>query len=251
MNDTNKQIIILLCSESPLKLKAVQEHEYFHSKNIKIDTINCSALGLPNQPINSTLHCAKARLEYARNSATMDYDYYISIENGLNIVTSIFSQATEECYTVIEHKGIRSTGKETVPIPHKYHNLLPRLPKNKIGTDVTFGEILKKQDISIDSESCNEQVVLDPKNWMKQLLDYDRVHMISDSIKNSITHFVEQRKRVDNVISKYKEYHDFPKHGQDLFAVLADPEGLKDLCKVMKNRYKTDNIDYIVGFESR
>ena len=77
---------ILLCSTSPLKLKAIKNNPHF--KDTIIDTIDCSSLNLPNQPINSTLRCAKARLEYAKNNTTKNYDYYVSIENGLSIFTN-------------------------------------------------------------------------------------------------------------------------------------------------------------------
>lgn len=239
---------ILLCSTSPLKKQALNEFiiKEMPSLRANITTFNCDSLGLPAQPVNSALQCAKARLDYAKNNTSQKYDCYISIENGLHISTNgPYPYYADECYVILDQRGMMNIGKAMIEIPYEYKDFVPKLDKldTELGNNITFGELLQKQDSSVD-----------PKNWMKTVCNFDRVEMIGFALDEAFTHDVDQQKLIDRVIKTYKAYPDFPKPGvlfQDIFAVLADKDALTDLCQIMKNRYYLDKLDYVVGLESR
>ena len=247
---------VLLCSTSTIKIQAVTE--FFKEKEIKvdIDTFNCDSLGLPLQPIDSSTQCAQMRLDYARENINQNikenakdkYDYYIAVENGLNL------PLVEECCVMIERKGVKIYEKSFCGIPTIYRdvyddlkneymkNLKESSNKLLLGHNITLGEMIHKMDSSVD-----------PKNWTKNC-GYDRVEMIKDALKIAFAHLEKELNSVKQVIAAYKTYPDFPKPGvlfQDIFAVLADPTVTKTLCKIMKNRYASCKVDYIVGLESR
>lgn len=239
---------VLLCSTSPLKSKAlIQFLQDRNTETLTIKTFNCDALGLPPQPVNSALQCAKARLEYAKAKNDQQYDYYISIEsglmNGFHGPNRYFSDVSDECYVIIEYKGILAVGHDIIEIPEEYVDFLPDEIDHKLGHSVTFGELLQKDYPDID-----------PKNWMKTICNYDRSLMFNKALKRAFDNLVEQQKKITSVINAYKTYPDFPKPGvifQDIFAVLANNKALQDLCCIMRNRYYLDELDYVVGLESR
>lgn len=243
---------VLLCSESSIKTQAVLEfYQSYHAEdiNVKITTFNCDELKLPAQPINSALICAKLRLDYAKQKTNGKYDIYIAIESGI----STEYHYCEECCVIIDD-GIMSNGSELRPIPWEYNKLIYSCIidpcTSELGSDITFGELLHQQDLSID-----------PKNWMLKICGYDRKDMIKDSIRNTIGGTNYQRSLIQNVLKSYKSYPDFPKPGilfQDIFAVLANPDAVDDLCTLLKLRYSCETqhaslnkVDYIVGLESR
>jgi len=239
---------VLLCSTSPIKSNALiqflQEQDLITTT---LKTFNCDSLKLPPQPVNSAKQCAKARLEYAKASNVEEYDYYISIENGLmngfNGPNTYYSDISDECYVIVEHNGIMAIGHDIIEIPDEYADFLPDEMDHDLGHSITFGELLQKDYPDID-----------PKNWMKTICNYDRTTMILKALKHAFQHLEEQQKRINRVISTYKAYPDFPKPGvlfQDIFAVLANNKALLSLCDIMKNRYHLDKLDYVVGLESR
>ena len=239
---------ILLCSTSPLKTQALIEFfkESSPSINITVTNYDCSALNLPAQPIDSTLKCAKERLNYAKDNNTQKYDMYVSIENGL--IISPFEDyyigaGLDECCVIIEVRGMMCIGKDYIRIPIKYKDFVPQKKDSELGNNITFGELLQKQDPDID-----------PKNWMKTICTYDRIDMIKQALDLALDDQVTKQTKIDKVIKTYKAYPDFPKPGvlfQDIFAVLANGPILNILCEVMKNRYYLDKLDYVVGLESR
>jgi adenine phosphoribosyltransferase len=59
---------------------------------------------------------------------------------------------------------------------------------------------------------------------------------------------------VDEIKSKIRTIPDFPKQGvlfRDITTLLKDPNGLRDVMKYFKIRYKGRKIDKVVGVESR
>ncbi len=240
---------VLLCSTSTIKSEALNEFLSQRVPNFTIDTFDCSALGLPNQPIRSTLKCAKARLDYAKKmNSGKYYDLCISIENGIEESTSS-KQICDTCYIFIEGRGYLSVGACELAIPETLLHLLPFPLTNgldhELGNNVTFGEKLQKEypDLNID-----------PKNWMKTICNFDRVKMILESLTNAESGIKTLEKDTEQVLKAYKSYPDFPKPGvlfQDIFAVLADKNALQTLVKLMASRYQYDKIDYVVGLESR
>lgn len=229
---------VLLCSTSPIKLDALTEYLTNTFEDIfSIDMFNCDKLGLPNQPINTTLQCCNARLEYSKK-LNKKYDIYVSIENGIEEIDNIYYEC---CYAIIEQKGVKTKGLSEIEIPYKFKYLI----KNNKDSNITFGENLK--DIYPDLN-------IDPKNWMKTILNFDRKEMIQHALVSAKTKLKSLRIKIKDVIKSYKTYPDFPKPGvlfQDIFSVLENKDAFIKLCQIMKKRYKLDQIDYVVGIESR
>jgi adenine phosphoribosyltransferase len=261
---------VLLCSESPLKTAAVKS--FYSLQDVTITNFNCDELKLPAQPINSALQCAKLRLDYAKRYTNIKYDIYVSIENGIRADKYGYY---EECCAIIDD-GIMSNGYISFQIPQKYnimiYNSIIDKYTNKLGHDVTFGEILQQENSTIDA-----------KNWMLKICQYDRGKMIVDAMHNAICNRDYLKGLIDNVLKAYKSYPDFPKPGvlfqdrdvgrndvnsfdsksneltsflptslfQDIFAVLANGDAIDDLCTILQSRYSLDEVDYVVGLESR
>lgn len=237
---------ILLCSESPIKLKAVQNI----FPDSRVDTYDCSSLNLPNQPINSSWKCALRRLKYAMEN-TNNYDLYIAIESGL--VTTDWN-CREECYVIIDDGSIRGNDATSCHIRTKDIKLVQKIildADHELGHSITFGEML------YDQKLCD-----DPKNWMKTCLLYDRQEMIESALSHAMADRKDGLERVNQINSCYKTYINFPKPGvvfHDLFGVLANSEALDNLSELLKRRYLLDDqeedqekvADYVVGMESR
>jgi adenine phosphoribosyltransferase len=84
---------ILLCSESPIKHKALVNVVANDLNNVDflIENVNGDPIGLPPQPFGCDLKCAYERVIHARKFATRDwttYDAIVGIENGLFIDAS-------------------------------------------------------------------------------------------------------------------------------------------------------------------
>lgn len=229
---------VLLCSTSPIKLDALTEYLANTFEDIfSIDMFNCDNLNLPNQPINTTLECCNKRLEYSKK-INKKYDIYVSIENGIEEVNNIYYEC---CYVILEQKGVKAEGLSEIEMPHKFTSLI----KDYKDTNITFGETLKNKYPELN---------IDPKNWIKTILNIDRKEMIQHALASAKTKLKSLRTKVKSLIRFYKEYPDFPKPGvifQDIFSILENKDAFLTLCKIMKERYKFDKIDYIVGLESR
>jgi non-canonical (house-cleaning) NTP pyrophosphatase len=241
---------VLLCSTSPLKFQAVTEYfrEILKYENLNIEAFNCENLKLPSQPVNNTALCAQERLNYVKNK-TKQYDYIISIENGLRFHVGSNDLSIDECYVILEYKDLRASGKSEVRVPKKYSHLLKNFntsSHDKFGEScITLGEMISQLDSSID-----------PKNWMKTECGYDRIDMIKDALKFAFFDLKNQLNKVEYLIKTYKTYPDFPKPGvlfQDIFSVLTNPDATKALCNLFKHRYgfNMKEINYVVGLESR
>ena len=238
---------ILLCSESSIKKETLEKflREKFPNDTLIIDTVGCDDLGLPPQPVNCASFCAKARLDFAKTRSDREYDYYISIENGLVTGTKPY----DECSVVVEHRNIMVTGGSVIFIPDQHISLLDKLGEMVKHNDqingyvITFGELLHEKD------SC-----INPKDWMKTTSRYGRKTMISSALEVSFKDLDIMIGKINTVLKSYKEYPDFPKPGvvfQDIFAVLANPKSLRLLTDIIQSRYILDHIDYVVGLESR
>jgi len=227
---------------------------YFGStlgKEIHLETINCMDCKLPEQPIiddNNEGHCfAKERMNYARSLKDFnDYDYVVSIENGIDIGINYW----DICYVLIYHKGLLSKGISfSIPIDPKY---LSELEKNhkmvdynrKIyGYDMTAGKLMAKEDSKIDH-----------RNWMKTVAGIDRIDQITSALKDSFKKIDSKLTVVTMLVDSYKSYPDFPKNGvlfHDMFPLLKNNSLFKRLVKLIVSQYKYDVIDYVVGLEAR
>lgn len=239
---------------SPSKIKADAVTKFFKTqfnKEINLDTINCAECKLPEQPIiddnNEGHYFAKERMNFARTIKNFDdYDYVVSIENGIEIGLNYWDM----CYVLLYHKGLLSKGTSfAIPIEPKYlsileekHKLIEYNPKI-YGYDMTAGKLMAQEDNKID-----------PRNWMKSTVNIDRVDQIIYAIKESN---IKMEKKIENKVmfmNAYKSYQDYPKEGvlfHDIFPLFKDRLLFKQLIKLIVSQYKFDVIDYVVGLEAR
>lgn len=235
---------ILLASKSSIKLEAVEE--FFPREQYKIDLIECDGLNLPPQPMDSAPKCAKARLNYAKKSTfPLNYDYYIAIENGLKTKTS---RTSEKCYVLVEHKGLltHSSGEIHLDVPLEYLSKIMDF-KHKDGKyngySKTIGDVMHEENPEID-----------PKNWIKSYYNVCRKDQIKSSLRDVLSRLDNKIKITKNLISKYKEYPNYPKQGvifQDFFSVIREADDIRSINNLLADQYKFDDVDYIVGPESR
>lgn len=247
---------ILLCSTSAIKKSALEKFlsDKFPNERFDIDSINCDGCGLPPQPVNCAENCAKERINYAKKLTQQKrYDYYIAIENGVEINDS--EPKKDICHSVIEYHGILSYSSDISSlssrgfhVDDKYINELKTTEEtfynNKIrGYKTTLGEIFAKYDTTID-----------PKNWMKYVHNIDRSVDILLSLELAFQHLQKERIIVKSLIDTYKVYPNFPKPGvnfQDFFSLLKDKTSFNNFVKLMSKHYQLDDVDYIIGIESR
>jgi len=242
---------ILLATTSELKLEVVRK--LFPSENFNITTINCDDCGLPPQPFNSSEKCAKVRLDYVkRKTYPQDFDYVIAIENGIDrFINNSHCEYVDICHVLIEFKGllVHSTGNTDFDIPReKIRELYRKQPHdipelNIKGYSCTIGDIYHESDPNID-----------PKNWVVSVYNKDRRVQIEDSLESAFEKAHNEHNRASNIISKYKHYNDYPKQGvifQDFFSVIREKEDIQQLFSLLRQNYKYNSIDYIVGPESR
>ena len=264
---------ILVTSTSALKISAVRE--YFAELRSKIgftgspdvDGINCDALGLPSQPIHSVnsnkgqgnvFKFAIERIRYAEKTCEKieEYDLIISIENGIAIGTPAGNENSlplDVCYVVIMSPKSRTivvgNSQNDIPVPLKQFEELERNYELKkfadgiIGYDMTIGELLAKLDVTIDA-----------KNWMKTFCGIDRKTQIVQALKQALMNLSEKKDDVGYLMSKMDFYKDYPKEGvdfQDIMPILGNCNAFDRLIRLMSYQYDFEDIDVVVGLESR
>src|SRR3989338_2798833 len=93
--------------------------------------ISTADADLPAQPINSGRRCCHERIDYVKSQLVRadiaDYDYIISIENGIDTIRYFEKGGDQEhfvdiCYVVIENRdGVRFEAESYgIPIPIRY-----------------------------------------------------------------------------------------------------------------------------------
>jgi hypothetical protein len=234
-------ISILVTSQSKLKVDTVAS--IFPLDKYSITTVDCTACNLPAQPVDCAEYCAKQRLNYAKDMHSRQFDYIISIENGI-------CNNKEECHVLIEHKGllVHSAGKISLAIPKSALEELCTYPKNNYnskinGYDITIGDILHKHDQNIN-----------PKDWITTIYRVNRSDQIKSSIELAMAILNKNLQSVRELISKYKTYTDYPKAGvvfQDFFSIIREASDIQLLMKLLVDKYRFDQVDYIAGPESR
>lgn len=243
---------ILLTTTSQLKLRAVKN--IFPSDKFEITTIKCDECGFPSHPYKSGGRCAKARLDYAAfKTFPQIFDYIISIENGIEKIHSCDGDIKyiDVCHVIIKYKGLisHSVGSIEFVIPQDKMFLLKQskkyyIPELKIkGYSRTIGGLLRDDYPNID-----------PRNWVLSVYGQDRYHQIEDSLKCAQEKVQSKRSNALKIISKYKYYNDYPKPGvifQDFFSIIRESLDIQSLFNLLKKQYQYDNIDYVVGPESR
>ena len=254
MKSTPKSV--LLTSTSTIKRVAVEK--FFEEKNINvtITIVNCDDCNLPLQP----LHCAtsnvfffaKERMNYAKKMCPSynSCDYIISIENGIDCFDNF---PIDKCFVLIYHRGVLVDGisqmKISVPLPEwrdlrtNYQICMYAYNDMIRGYDTTIGELLAKNNPSID-----------PKNWMKTLFKVDRNDQIMEALNKASESLSTLLNTQLTLAQGFSEYDNFPKEGvlfKDMFPLFSAPRYLKLLIDFIYDMYRFDDIDIIVGLESR
>jgi adenine phosphoribosyltransferase len=234
-----------------------------------IVAIDCDEIKLPNQPfgVESTFRCAKQRLNFIKKKYNNDSNnLYISLESGIyledpnNNIVNINSiadlkgldlsklVAKDFCACIIEYKGIMASGiSRSIAFDIKYIGKLRDLYRGLIlngkiyGFEATAGNLM-----------ANDDAKLDGKNWMLGLHNVDRL----DQMKTNtvLTHYKNNVAKLEHLKNSYVVYKNFPKDGvdfQDVFCITKDAQLLKIIIDIIYEKYKYDDIDYIVGLESK
>jgi adenine phosphoribosyltransferase len=233
--------------------------ENTNQADYEIINVNCDKLDLPPQPINgSGPYFCKQRLNFIKNNKNIPYDpnnYYFAIESEIDLMTFV-----DRCWVMIEHKGIlvcqpsfeikfdpnfaayfnsQNSGSE------KSAPQLIKKDKNIIGYDKTLGELLQ-HNLPL--------LKLDPKNWMEKLSSVPRSKQIVNSVIVAFESLNDATETKNQIIKAYKVYKDFPKTGimfEDVFSILKNPGLSKKLHNIIYEKYRYENIDCVLGLESR
>lgn len=251
---------VLLASESSIKHNVVAE--LFPSDKYIITCVNCDECKLPSQPVNCTEQCAKLRLNYIRSIKFPEvFDYYIAIENGIEIDTEDDDDIPRDvCVVLIEHKGLLGYSDTDMgfSIPIKYYKRLSGFTQdsrlNVQGYNFTIGDLMHNDNPSIDR-----------KNWVKTHHGICRSEQIKSRLTAALINLDNSRNTAQKILSTYKAYSEFPPGSTenntvrekelmllpDFFSIIREYEDIERLLFLMADQYRFDTIDYIVGPESK
>lgn len=274
---------VLLASESSIKYNVVAE--LFPSDKYTITCVNCDECKLPSQPVNCTEQCAKLRLNYIRSIKFPDvFDYYIAIENGIEIDTEDEDDIPRDvCVVLIEHKGLLGYSDTDMgfSIPIKYYKRLSGFTQdsrlNVQGYNLTIGDLMHNDNPSIDR-----------KNWVKTHHGICRSEQIKSRLTAALINLDNSRNTAQKILSTYKSYSEFPPGSTenntvqplsatlsqekelmllpdfdrsedpfeieqcvDFFSIIREYEDIERLLFLIADQYRFDTIDYIVGPESK
>lgn len=251
---------VLLISESSVTYNVVAE--LFPSDKYIITCVDSDDFRLPSQPVNCTEQCAKLRLNHIRSIKFPEtFDYYISIDNGIEIDTEDEDDIPRDvCVVLIEHKGLLGYSDTDMgfSIPIKYYKQLsgftqdPRL--NVQGYNVTIGDLMYNDNPSVDR-----------KNWVKTYHGICRSEQIKWRLTAALTNLDNSKDTAQKILNTYKAYSEFPPESTeyntvqerelmllpDFFSIIREYEDIERLLFLMSDQYRFDTIDYIVGPESK
>jgi adenine phosphoribosyltransferase len=262
---------VLLASKGLIKSECVKS--FFPSDKFNITYINCDKFGckLPSQPINCTEQCAKFRLNYAKKiTYPIIYDYYISIENGIE-----HDEEDEDdiplyvCVVFIENKGLlgysdTDTGF-SVPLDYfkKLSGFTHDLSTNIQGYNTTIGNLMEQDDPSINK-----------RNWILSYHGVCRSAQIKDQIQAAMLNLSKAQTTAKSLLSNMKYYSRFPINSTelktcgelktfgelktcselkypDVFSLIRDYENIQQLYYLIADQYRFDSIDYVIGLQSK
>jgi len=175
-----------------------------------------------------------------------NYDYVIAIESCIRCVRNVFGVEiyVDTTYVMMLHQGILSQGMfGNYPIPKNYleklytHKLINYNDKIR-GFPITIGELMQKDDPTIN-----------PKNWF-----HTRPAQITMAVIECNVDLQKKLLVAKELLDVYKSYENYPKPGvnfHDIFPLFKNPKVFKKMIDFMTHRYKYDQIDYVVGLESR
>lgn len=240
---------ILLCSESPVKINVVSK--FFPSYDI--ETINCGACGIPEQPVSNYetngLIYPKERINFARNVLGREkwdtFDYVISIENVIDIPFEV-----DHAFVLIYSRGVFGNGK-SVPckVPEGYiskltsHYMVSLDDGQLIGYATTIGDLLHADNLEID-----------PKNWTLVTEIFDRTQQIMDAFEKAQSTLKDRKSLHRELSDSFALYPDFPKPGvlfADMFPLFSNSNKLHQLVQSIVQVYSFDRLTHIVGLEAR
>lgn len=243
---------VLLTSLSPIKKNAVSVFFKSLNKDINLTSIDCTQCGLMAQPVidddNEGFFFCKERMNFAKTKVLFsDYDYVISIENGIALGQTL--NIEDVCYVLIFHNGLLANGESFgVTFDVKYLDQLKEQDKfveynSKIYgyAKLTIGDMITKENPEIN-----------PKNWMLKTNNIDRVEQIKWGIKKAYEKMELQLQYKSKLLNALKLYPHFPTEGilfHDTFSLFENPKLLKLLIKLIAKQYKYDVINYVVGLE--
>lgn len=276
---------IIVASQNKQKINVANYIRDHFIKNGQVISVNCSSLELPEQPFGteSTFRCAKTRHNYIKkvDNGNISYNCYLAIEDGVRLIDMSTRQFIEykfsrdlstdindfvKCFNtldldknryavenfsaiLLEYNGIFvSVESKSINFDLKYLKMLQNLSlkaiTNKItGFDETAGSLMQKEDSQIDKQ-----------NWMLHVSGVDRTDIMKLGVECALKKYDETAQKLLCIKNNYLIYENFPKPNvafQDLFSILKNNKLLKLLIDLLHDRYKYDDIDFIVGLEAR
>lgn len=237
---------IVLTSTNVLKFNTLQSiiMTIFDKDNCDIMSIECVDEETQNQPINNTLECAKHRVDILlkKNIDLSNRSCIVTLENGLELENSLWYDV---CYLYVVYLSNGSPVKEVFYKSFGvmlHDNLIKEYMNNKQENDekiyrwATYGHFL------------DEHFGVDPKNWMSDVR-FGNINRY-EQLENVVTQWI-----LDHLTNSYDNY---PKQGiifKDLCSLLENPLLLQMIMKQCSKHvdvtHDIDNIDYIVGLQSR
>jgi adenine phosphoribosyltransferase len=255
---------VLLTSDSPIKIKVAEK--LFPLKQFSLSFMNCDECKLPMLPINCVERCAKIKLDYAkRKTFPKMFDYYISIETGIEIDnedddSSEYPQ--EICIVLIEHKGLIGYSGNDVgfSVPFNYYQQLTKFFQDESlkiqGYNTTIGDLMIPNGNSVEKE-----------NWIEMHHGTSRHIQIEDQIKLAKFHLIESLLTAKSLLSNCKLYTEFPENStenitveskgtfgtmfSDFFSIVREYKNIEKLMDLIADQYRFSSIDYVIGPESR
>lgn len=231
---------ILVTSAQPVKLDAINTYLNEQHYQYTLDTINCGALGLPEQPINCGIYCANERIKYSKKHRT--FDMIISIESDMTKTETSYVDCAHvriEAGTIV---GIGSSYSIDCPIDLKTYEKEERqvFSKDIFGYKKTGGKILA------------ERLGCDPHNWMLQF-GSSRKDQIIDGLAKAFADLKQNVQYCLELKNSYCVYENFPKPGVTFkyFYSLFAQDHMYKLGKILASKYTGFGIDTIFALESR
>jgi non-canonical (house-cleaning) NTP pyrophosphatase len=145
---------IIACTVSKLKLQVIGE--FFQPANIT--TYDTSKARVPEQPLNYGYFCCQENISLVKKQKVTEYDYIISIENIIDMLTQgLHHYYVETCYVIIEDTNGKQYRGVSFGIPiHKSDLQASRLTKPDEMD--WLGQISRKDQIRSAIRDCLKHI---------------------------------------------------------------------------------------------
>lgn len=230
---------VVLTSESKIKVETVKNVlSNIFGENLNLRCFTCEDKNTIKQPVNNTTEAATHRVKILLEKLVYENPTVVlSIENGLEILSDGCYDVCVLYVKILTQEGHFDMFYKSFGI--KLHDNLSSifLKGNWINEGYTYGTFLEKHFVGVDSN-----------NWMSDVRfgNTDRREQITDIVSQFV---------LDYSIDKFP---DFPKPGvlfKDVSSLTDDANLLKlivDQCnKYVDVNYDIDDIDYVIGLQSR